>query len=156
MGGDSNVEKTDLSRWRMKSDQGRQTWHYLKTDEEVQEWPQAISDKYFLGLDTVRYFNHIHHAKATANSPIGPPCPPHSQNTPRLGQKWHRILLKVASRLGQLGMRVPRPTLPYPGIRDNNVHHQHSHPSGMEDGNDPVPSQQGESVRWWLGLTCRG
>ncbi|KAF8425597.1 terpenoid cyclases/protein prenyltransferase alpha-alpha toroid [Tirmania nivea] len=52
MRGDSNVEKTDLSRWRMKSVQGRQTWHYLKTDEEVREWPQAISDKYFLGLDT--------------------------------------------------------------------------------------------------------
>lgn len=59
MGGDSSVEKMDLSRWRMKSDRGRQTWHYLKTDEEVREWPQAISDKYFLGLDTVNILSYL-------------------------------------------------------------------------------------------------
>lgn len=56
MSPDSTVAKTDLTRWRMKSDRGRQTWHYLKTDEELQEWPQSISDKYFLGLDMVSFF----------------------------------------------------------------------------------------------------
>jgi lanosterol synthase len=47
-------EKTDYSRWRLKDDRGCQTWHYLKTDEEVKAWPQSKADKYFLGLETVR------------------------------------------------------------------------------------------------------
>ncbi|KAH6108859.1 hypothetical protein HBI69_165200 [Parastagonospora nodorum] len=45
-------EKTDYSRWRLKDDRGCQTWHYLKTDEEVKAWPQSRADKYFLGLET--------------------------------------------------------------------------------------------------------
>ena len=45
--------KTDHSRWRLLDEEGRQTWHYLKTDEEVKEWPQSVADKYFLGLPTV-------------------------------------------------------------------------------------------------------
>ena len=45
---------TDYSRWRLRvCDGGRQTWHYLETDEEAQAWPQTIIDKYWLGLDTV-------------------------------------------------------------------------------------------------------
>jgi lanosterol synthase len=46
-------EKTDHTRWRLKDDRGCQTWHYLKTDEEIKAWPQSTADKYFLGLDTV-------------------------------------------------------------------------------------------------------
>ncbi|PGH16342.1 hypothetical protein AJ79_01884 [Helicocarpus griseus UAMH5409] len=45
-------EKTDYSRWRLRDDRGRQTWHYLKTDEELKAWPQTTADKYFLGLPT--------------------------------------------------------------------------------------------------------
>ncbi|EGE83049.1 Lanosterol synthase erg7A [Blastomyces dermatitidis] len=45
-------EKTDYSRWRLRDDRGRQTWHYLKTDEELKAWPQSIPDKYHLGLPT--------------------------------------------------------------------------------------------------------
>ncbi|PGH09413.1 hypothetical protein AJ80_07688 [Polytolypa hystricis UAMH7299] len=48
----ANDENTDHSRWRLLDDQGRQTWHYLKTDEEIEEWPQTYADKYFLGLPT--------------------------------------------------------------------------------------------------------
>ena len=46
--------KTDHTRWRLKDDRGRQTWHYLASDEELKAWPMTIADKYFLGLDTVR------------------------------------------------------------------------------------------------------
>jgi lanosterol synthase len=46
-------ETTDYSRWRLKDDRGCQTWHYLKTDEEVKAWPQSKADKYFLGMSTV-------------------------------------------------------------------------------------------------------
>ncbi|KAK2811543.1 hypothetical protein FQN50_002166 [Emmonsiellopsis sp. PD_5] len=45
-------EKTDYSRWRLRSDDGCHTWHYLKTDEEIKAWPQSAADKYHLGLDT--------------------------------------------------------------------------------------------------------
>ncbi|PYH98377.1 lanosterol synthase [Aspergillus ellipticus CBS 707.79] len=44
--------KTDYSRWRLRDDRGRQTWHYLESDEENGQWPQSVADKYFLGLPT--------------------------------------------------------------------------------------------------------
>lgn len=46
-------EKTDYTRWRLKDDRGCQTWHYLKSDEEITAWPQSKADKYFLGMQTV-------------------------------------------------------------------------------------------------------
>ncbi|KAF2455683.1 terpenoid cyclases/protein prenyltransferase alpha-alpha toroid [Lineolata rhizophorae] len=45
-------EKTDYSRWRLKVDDGRQTWEYLETDEEMKAWPQTVADKHHLGLPT--------------------------------------------------------------------------------------------------------
>lgn len=47
--------QTDYSRWRLRDDRGRQTWHYLESDEELKRWPMTTADKYFLGLDTVRH-----------------------------------------------------------------------------------------------------
>ncbi|KAM6496850.1 Terpenoid cyclases/protein prenyltransferase alpha-alpha toroid [Amanita muscaria] len=44
---------TDYSRWRLLvNDGGRQTWHYLRTDEECDQWPQNSIDRFWLGLDT--------------------------------------------------------------------------------------------------------
>lgn len=51
---DSTPAFTDLSRWRLRVEEGAQTWHYLATDEECEDWPQKVSDKYHLGLPTVR------------------------------------------------------------------------------------------------------
>ena len=48
--------KTDHSRWRLRDDRGRQTWHYLEDDGELKQWPQSVADKHFLGLDTVSPF----------------------------------------------------------------------------------------------------
>jgi lanosterol synthase len=45
--------RTDLTRWRLRDDRGRQTWHYLETDEELKAWPMSVADRHFLGLDTV-------------------------------------------------------------------------------------------------------
>jgi lanosterol synthase len=50
----SGDEKTDYTRWRLLDENGRQTWHYLETDEEVKNWPQSVADKHHLGLATVR------------------------------------------------------------------------------------------------------
>lgn len=47
-------KKTDKTRWRLKDDHGRQTWHYL-SEEEAKEWPQKFSDKYFLNLPLVSF-----------------------------------------------------------------------------------------------------
>ena len=47
--------QTDYARWRLLDDRGRQTWHYLESDEESEKWPQSVADKYFLGLPTVGF-----------------------------------------------------------------------------------------------------
>jgi hypothetical protein len=46
-------KRTDLRRWRMLDDDGRQTWHYLEDDKEAEAWPQSFADRYFLSLPTV-------------------------------------------------------------------------------------------------------
>ncbi|KAI4173443.1 MAG: hypothetical protein LQ343_002976 [Gyalolechia ehrenbergii] len=50
--GDEDERRTDLRRWRLLDERGRQTWHYLGADAEVGSWPQSTADKYFLGLPT--------------------------------------------------------------------------------------------------------
>lgn len=50
---DIKYPKTDHTRWRLRDDNGRQTWHYLQTDEEIKQWPLTTADKHHLGLDTV-------------------------------------------------------------------------------------------------------
>ena len=45
---------SDLSRWRLRVEEGAQTWHYLESDEECRAWPQTFWDKYHLGLPTVK------------------------------------------------------------------------------------------------------
>lgn len=47
-------DRTDFSRWRMRDDESRHTWHYLEDDTEAKKWPQTLADKYFLGLPLVR------------------------------------------------------------------------------------------------------
>lgn len=43
-------EKTDPKRWRLKDNDSCHTWHYLRDDEAVKDWPQSDAEKYFLGL----------------------------------------------------------------------------------------------------------
>ncbi|KAL8770406.1 MAG: hypothetical protein Q9209_003832 [Squamulea sp. 1 TL-2023] len=43
---------TDPKKWRLLDERGRQTWHYLQSDEAVKAWPQSVADRYFLGLST--------------------------------------------------------------------------------------------------------
>ena len=52
-GGGAQADATDLRRWRLLDERGRQTWHYLERDEELAGWPQSIADKYFLDLPLV-------------------------------------------------------------------------------------------------------
>ena len=45
-------DTTDIQRWRLLDEAGRQTWHYLETDQ-VKAWPQSTADRYHLGLPLV-------------------------------------------------------------------------------------------------------
>ncbi|CAG8734254.1 14954_t:CDS:2, partial [Racocetra fulgida] len=45
----SDIKSTDLNRWRLKVEDGRQTWHYLDEDE-AKNWPQSVIEKYWIGL----------------------------------------------------------------------------------------------------------
>ena len=45
--------ETDISRWRLRDERGRQTWHYLESDKEAEDWPQSIVDRHHLGLPVV-------------------------------------------------------------------------------------------------------
>lgn len=47
------ISHTDRRRWRLRNDRGRQTWHYLQSEDAMKAWPMTCADKYYLGLDTV-------------------------------------------------------------------------------------------------------
>jgi hypothetical protein len=51
--------RTDLSRWRLLDERGRQTWHYLESDKEVEKWPQSIADRHHLGLSLVSFSTKV-------------------------------------------------------------------------------------------------
>ncbi|KAI9375475.1 terpenoid cyclases/protein prenyltransferase alpha-alpha toroid [Aspergillus egyptiacus] len=44
------LENLDRTRWRLKNENGRHTWHYLDDDEAARRWPQTLADRYYLGL----------------------------------------------------------------------------------------------------------
>lgn len=51
--------QTDHTRWRLRNVRGRQTWHYLSSDEELKAWPMSDADKWYLGLSLVRMMTII-------------------------------------------------------------------------------------------------
>ena len=77
---------TDLTRWRLKSADGRQVWHYL-SEEASKQTPQTLADKYWLGLPLVLpHLLHIplsetHNVKLSR--PLGRPNSPNPENTIR-------------------------------------------------------------------------
>lgn len=48
------AQPVDKTRWRLKSDDGCHTWHYLDDDKAAKEWPQSYADKWYLDLPLVR------------------------------------------------------------------------------------------------------
>lgn len=47
------AEPVDKTRWRMKADGGRHTWHYLDDDQAAKDWPQSYAEKWYLDLPLV-------------------------------------------------------------------------------------------------------
>lgn len=95
-------ERTDRSRWRLKDEQGRHTWHYLETDEQVKEWPQSVVDKHHLGLDTV---SSTHPVQLQTNVP-GTARPSFSLKTFSSNRQRPHILLSNTAPGRPLGNRV--------------------------------------------------
>lgn len=56
---------TELRRWRLRNVGGRQTWHYLESNEECEAWPQTLLDKHSLGLSTVSNLFYVKNLKHT-------------------------------------------------------------------------------------------
>ena len=50
---DETETRTNYRRWRLLDERGRQRWIYLRTQEEMADWPQSLADKYHLGMDVV-------------------------------------------------------------------------------------------------------
>lgn len=50
---EESESRTDLSRWRLLDERGRQRWKYLRTKKEAEEWPQSTADRFHLGLSLV-------------------------------------------------------------------------------------------------------
>lgn len=46
--------RTDPTRWRMKDDDSRHTWHYLSDKQAAEDWPQSLAERYYLSLPLVR------------------------------------------------------------------------------------------------------
>lgn len=93
---------TDRTRWRLLDERGRQTWHYLRTDEEVKAWPQSTADKWFLGLDTVRCPS-VYIFMRMLNT-TGTTCSPTRQDSAPISRKWPHILRKAPAPAWQLGL----------------------------------------------------
>lgn len=54
------AEPVDRTRWRMKSDGGCHTWHFLDDDDAVKKWPQSYADKWYLDLPLVSVLTDSH------------------------------------------------------------------------------------------------
>lgn len=44
---------TDHTRWRLKDDDSRHTWHYLLDEKACKDWPQSYPEKFHLDLPLV-------------------------------------------------------------------------------------------------------
>ena len=44
------MSATNLEYWRLKTVEGRQTWHYLECEIARKQWPQTDLDRYWLGI----------------------------------------------------------------------------------------------------------
>lgn len=84
--------KTDLTRWRMKDDESRHTWHYLEDDKAAEEWPQSHAEKWYLNLPMVRFSTASKSSTSNCKTDsvvafrISPLCrkPRHRLNPPRM------------------------------------------------------------------------
>ena len=94
--------KTDLTRWRLRDDRGRQTWHYLEKDEELEQWPMTFADKYFLGMDTVSFIQANTECQRFPISlyterKVGTTNVTEAQHSHAGLRKCHRVLLEAAT-----------------------------------------------------------
>lgn len=116
--------KTDHTRWRLRNDDGRQTWHYLEFDEELKAWPMSAADKYYLGMDTVSGGSASLSSTQTVLSLIVSPGSPNTRQCKHSfasSRERPGVLLAFAARTRQLGLRVRRAHVSAPRSRHHSI-----------------------------------
>ena len=90
---------TDYSRWRLRlSPNGDHTWHYLRTDDEVNAWPQSTYDKYWLG------------------QAVGLPDLPPPTNAVEAARNGYRFFQKLQTERGHWAGEYGGPMFLIPGL----------------------------------------
>ena len=171
---------TDLERWRLLDERGRQTWHYLSTDEAVQAWPQTVVDRHHLGLPLVRKLECIENLffffflgalmensnkqypiiKQTANEGYmlrytGSTEPPPRANAFGFRHQRRHLFRSAAASTRQLGQRVWRADVPPAGPGGGVVCDQDAHIGTLCDGNETVFVRAAAPGGWGVGIAYR-
>src|SRR6478609_1999651 len=82
----------DKTRWRLKDDDSRHTWHYLEDDEAAKEWPQSYAEKWYLNQSLVRvYCGSPGQAQANIMM-LGPPRSSNPRQPFGCCHEWSRVL----------------------------------------------------------------
>ena len=96
-------EKSDLLRWRLVDERGRQTWVFLDQDIELKEWPQSVADKHFLGLPLVSAACTIIPSSLTLIA-LGLSKLPSCLKASRRRHQCDQLLLPASASTRQLGL----------------------------------------------------
>ena len=108
---------TEYSRWRLLvNDGGRHTWHYLKTDDECEKWPQNTVDKFWLGMPVVCPHVFPNSLSRLANSE--PPRITTGQRSSLCRSKWILFLQTSPIPRRTLARRIWGPYVPITWIGD--------------------------------------
>ncbi len=149
-------EATDIQRWRLLDERGRQTWHYLETDEEVKTWPQSTADRYHLGLPLVSTISNSSTSEGpqlTDKDLTGPTRPSTTHDSPRLRSECPCLLLSSTAPTRQLGVRVWRSYVPPPRLGRCMVCHEYAYTETDCHRDEAIPLCQTKPQRWRLGST---
>jgi lanosterol synthase len=90
--------KTDVTRWRLKDDESRHTWHYLEDDEAAKDWPQSVAEKWYLNL------------------PLGQPALPAPESPLDAAKNGLTLFEKLQLPSGHWGCEYGGPMFLLPGI----------------------------------------
>jgi hypothetical protein len=124
------ADDVDHSRWRLSvGESGRHTWHYMKTDEDVEKWPLSIADKWHLGLPTVCTGRWVTLGRQLMAA--GSTRSPSSHKTLGSHRKLPDVLFKTSASHRKLGMRIWGTSVPSPWHSDMLVCHKYADTEGV-------------------------
>lgn len=107
--------RTLPSRWRMKDDESRHTWHYLASDKAAKEWPQSLAEKYYLNLPLVRLLSPFM-SMPGANSFQDLPALPHPKTPLESARNGLSFFEQLQLPSGHWGCEYGGPMFLLPGV----------------------------------------